>query len=153
MLPYRPADFDHLRDLLEMVPWDHNADGSSEVPHATLADFGATDQNRWSLLNNATLDWDMVRDRESDELDPAAVWRLCSGLQGALDDLPPHLLPVIGTMITGDIVVGPLNTVAALGARWVADVLDTCWRIMVPYRATTNRARRQDQPATMTPRP
>lgn len=65
------ADVDHLIDLLELLPWEPEAHGEYRIPRGVL--WNALDQNRWTLLANAQLDYGrLLADR-----DPSMVYTTC----------------------------------------------------------------------------
>lgn len=132
-----PSQLRHVVLLMSQIDWTRGERGHSIIPDVLNDEL---DQQRWSLLTNALLDWDRIEEQgvraASDAAFRLAVVYLLPIFDGAGSGVDRALGTVLADPIgqPGPVEADSLAVAEALGRRWREDVCATAWKLALAYR-------------------
>lgn len=133
-----PAETRHLVELLGFIDWSSDLQSEDSTDSAIPKELNQTlDQDRWIMLQNALLDWDIVRTSEPGA-DGDAVWRLAVVyVLPVFEGMPAEADWVLGELVsTGThLLCESPGALEGLGRRWREDLCATAWRIQLADQA------------------
>lgn len=127
-----PTDARHLVELMQLIDWSDEDDTGSVIPERL--NRALVEQHRWSMLQNALLDWDIIRSKgirgDGDALFRLAVTYMLPVFEGA----PPETDQALGELLAhmSSMCEAP-GAVEGLGRRWREDLCATAWRLVLAY--------------------
>lgn len=128
----RPDDARHLVALMRLIRWDEDEDGDSAIPKQLNQ---ALDQERWIMLQNALIDWDIIRNdgfsSQSDAVFRLAVAYTIPVFEGASAEIDQALGALLSTS-TYPMCESP-GAQEGFGRRWREDLCATAWRLVLAH--------------------
>lgn len=129
-----PADGRHVIELMQLIDWSRDDDGDSTIPDVL---YHQLDNDRWIMLQNALIDWDLLLKNPS--VDNDALFRLAvvytlPVFEGASDEVDQALGQLLSTGLAAQPKCESAGAVAAFGRRWREDLCATAWRLVLAHR-------------------
>lgn len=128
-----PADGRHVIELMQLIDWSSDESADSTIPDVL---YHALDNDRWIMLQNALIDWDLLLKNPSvdnDALFRLAVVYVLPVFEGASDEVDQALGQLLSTGLSATMCEAA-GAVAAFGRRWREDLCATAWRLVLAHR-------------------
>lgn len=133
-----PADGRHMIELMQLIDWSSD-EQNDESADSAIPDvlYHQLDNDRWIMLQNALIDWDLLQKHPS--VDNDALFRLAvvyalPVFEGAPEEVDQALGQLLSTGWAAQPKCESVGAVAAFGRRWREDVCATAWRLVLAHR-------------------
>lgn len=150
MLYSEPAERDRLTALMSLINWDNEArKGNPDVSVCPDTLETVLNQHRWSMLENALLDWDIMCGRKQGAPHDAAFRLGQTYVPEVFESVGPEVDRALGHLIQQYLDAD--EVAEALGRRWRDDLCATSWEMRLKDRAKEHELERSSSTDGLNP--